>query len=329
MECSVRIIAPRNLTSVSPDFMMMLQVCSSCGREAGVPSIYVNDQLVHTTELSQMAGGMFGCDMLFEARLQFGLGIYQIQAAMQHDEEIAQPITIIVRPNMMKRFLYLLHTSSLWKLGDLQRDLISLDSDVITLVCPPPMSADEENAYKAEEEIATYSFESCNFQSNECSRSKFGTIYWHRNCDYSDAELLLYTLTRHLLPYSFYIYVQDDNLLSLAHLFDGNYVRPDHRTFMSYFSKFSMDSRLMSVAHKMQPTIHPSFVKAGEAERGARAVNGNARYVLQQHKGNVPSPSFPVAGGSVSYTSSLPALPWLQQGLKTPSRARTRTRCHA
>jgi hypothetical protein len=51
----------------------------------------------------------------------------------------------------LKRFLFLLHVDSVWRLQEMQQRFVTDDSEVVTLVCPQPMPADEWMAYALHE----------------------------------------------------------------------------------------------------------------------------------------------------------------------------------
>ncbi len=249
-----------------PPGYIQLQVCESSDIPVvrGDLIVFKNGQVLPIDQLSLSILQTAACGNLFEGGVHLTRGNYQLQAAVKRNgglfdqkiDALSPEISIVVKANLEKRFLFMLHTPSLWKLGDIQRRFVTSDSDLITLVCPPSMSTDEERAYYLEEEIAALElFSYCNREAlSACLYPKFGNISWHRNCSRDDAELVLLHESKLLLPYSFYIFVQDENLLSLALIFEENYGRPSHRTFMSQFSRHRIYQRLRD-AQELHPRL--------------------------------------------------------------------------
>ena len=54
----------------------------------------------------------------------------------------------------LKRILYLLHVESVWQLLQHKKKMVTGDSDVLTLVCPPELPAEELQAYAQSEDEA-------------------------------------------------------------------------------------------------------------------------------------------------------------------------------
>jgi hypothetical protein len=252
----VNIRSPSNYTSLLPgDIQLQVCVSSEFAVSPGDLAIFKNGQALSIDWSSAFLRSAV-CNNLFEAVIQISPGQHRLQATVksygsdQSNVDYSLVTSVVAQAKTDKRFLFMLHVPSLWRLADVQRKFVTSDSDLITLVCPPAMSPDEEHAYNSEEEIAALElFSSCNHESlSSCLYPRFGNVTWHRNCSRDHAELMLISESKQLLPYSFYIFVQDENLLSLALIFEENYARPSHRSFMSRFSRHRTYQRLQDAA---------------------------------------------------------------------------------
>lgn len=293
MGCSVDFLAPSNFSSVHRG-LLLLQVCASCDAGFGdpleihgEPAIFLNNQAINFHQLTRSAIRHLECNQFFEGSIilpsNIDENVVSVRATVQFfkngntasgntgtiSNSSTPPIFVKIRQSALKRILFLLHVASLWRLMEIKRKLITPDSDVITLVCPPDMSSDEEYAYNVEEETAAEQFKTCAVRSSVCDHPDFGGIMWKRKCSRTRAEALLYSEASYRTPYSFYIHLQDDNLVSLALIFEENYSKPSHRQFMSRFSWGIVNDRLTASAQSTQNSLPPFKHAISSDERSA------------------------------------------------------------
>ena len=270
MECTVQIIAPANLSSVQSG-LLLLQICASCNPGfsfSGDLSVYLNGKVTGLQHLAQSTGGGLMCNHLLEARItldpkdevQSLRAVVTVakdgQAGLSH--AVTEPIFLKIRKTFLKRFLFMLHMSSLWRLMELKRNLLTQDSDVVTLICPTAMSPEEEAAYNADEEIAAEQFGACSLHSfDHCVHPKFGKLIWFRNCSRNKAQAILFSESLYRTPYSFYVFLEDDNLVSIPLIFEENYIKASHRRFMAQFSMFCAHNRLKAPATLIEGIENP------------------------------------------------------------------------
>ena len=214
------------------------------------------------------------CSYLLKSSLSFPIGHHKLVFSTSYANfDIQTVIGVTVhRPSPLKRFTFLRHIPSLWQLDSFSQQLNSTDADIFTLVCPEPLSLEEEQVLRQQEydafnQVLIHRVVTLNhvwstdlnylesagaetlvipcseahfFEGRLCFAETIGPIAYAPRCTPDQAELILFALAQRYLSASpsFIVFLPEPRVMLLANIFHSNYLRPSFRTFLAPFTYF-------------------------------------------------------------------------------------------
>eukprot|EP00960_Hanusia_phi_P034671 751228-Hanusia_phi.AAC.1 len=166
-ECFVAMLHPTAFSQVDPS-LLDVRACSNCGGQATQLLVSLDGHKV-SVPFEVWRTNNASCPTMVHAKLR-GMQEGNVRVGLclgfgeGSDRRLVSSDVVLVRSSRpsLKRFLFLLHVDSLWRLGEMEGEMRTRDSDVVTVVCSPPMEEEERKLF-AENELE-FLISNTNFQ---------------------------------------------------------------------------------------------------------------------------------------------------------------------
>ncbi|EKX39448.1 hypothetical protein GUITHDRAFT_143448 [Guillardia theta CCMP2712] len=150
--CFITVLHPRAFSQVPPS-LVDVRACSNCPGKVAELLVSMEGAAV-SLPFEDWQTTNASCPLMVHAKLR---GIKEGTASLRvslvfHDggqelRVVSEAVVVRSVADPLKRFLFLLHVDSLWKLREVEGEMRTRDSDVVAVVCSPPMEEDELRQY--------------------------------------------------------------------------------------------------------------------------------------------------------------------------------------